>query len=176
MLIREATGSDSEAIRHVYMSAFPEAERGSVTNLALELLTETTVPQTLTLLAELDEAVIGAAAYSPVTFSENKVLQGYILAPLGVLPAHQKSGIGSQLIEHGKERLSAIGTTLLFVYGDPDYYGKFGFSTDVAEPFLPPYKLQYPFGWQCVALDETDCAAKPQQISCVAPLSDPGLW
>ncbi len=43
---------------------------------------------------------------------------------------------------------------MLFVYGNPDYYGKFGFSVDTAQCYIPPYWLEYSFGWQAIALSE----------------------
>jgi len=33
------------------------------------------------------------------------------------------------------------------VLGDPAYYGRFGFKEEIGHSFLPPYTLQYPFGW-----------------------------
>ena len=48
-----------------------------------------------------------------------------------------------------------MGVNVVFVYGDPKYYGKFGFSAEVASAYSPPYELQYPFGWQAVALNNT---------------------
>ena len=47
-----------------------------------------------------------------------------------------------------------MGVDILFVYGDPKYYSRFGFSADAAVRYIPPYRLQYPFGWQGIALKE----------------------
>jgi putative acetyltransferase len=176
MRIRVATSLDIEDIRDVYLCAFSEAEKQKVSTLAVNLLSEEKIPETISLVAEVDGAVVGHISFSPVTISNDKSWIGYILAPLGVKPEYQKRQIGSKLVESGIQRLSDMGVTVVFVYGDPNYYGKFGFSTYVASGYSPPCVLQYPSGWQGIAFNEdifTDSAAK---ISCVAPLNDPALW
>lgn len=176
MRIRVATNLDSEAIREVHSCAFSEAEKQEVATLATNLLAEETNPETVSLVAEADGAVVGHIAFSPVTIDNNKRWSGYILAPLGVKPEYQKRQIGSKLIESGIQRLSKKGVTVVFVYGDPNYYGKFGFNPDVASRYSPPYELQYPFGWQAIALNEDVITDSAVTISCVAPLRDPELW
>jgi putative acetyltransferase len=69
-----------------------------------------------------------------------------------------------------------MGVDLLFVYGDPKYYGRFGFNADTARNYTAPYNLQYPFGWQAIALNEFDLARAAVTISCIASLCDPKLW
>ena len=142
----------------------------------MNLLYEETNPGTISLVAEVDGAVVGHIAFSPVTINNNKSWVGYILAPLGVKPEYQKRLIGSKLIESGMGRLSKMGVNVVFVYGDPEYYGRFGFNPDVASRYSPPYELQYPFGWQAIALNEADFTDSAVKISCVAPLCDPDLW
>jgi len=134
-----------------------------------------TNPETISLVAEADGAVVGHIAFSPVIIN-NKSWIGYILAPLGVKPEYQKRQIGSKLIESGMERLSKMGVNVVFVYGDPEYYGKFGFNADVASGYSPPYELQHPFGWQAVVLNKGVFTESTVKISCVGPLSEPELW
>ena len=176
MCIRIATSLDHDDVRCVHLCAFPEDEREIVSKLAINLLFERTTPETLSLVAETGGAVVGHVAFSPVTIGNHENLQGYILAPLGVKPDYQKRRIGSKLIESGMQRLSKTGVNILFVYGDPEYYSKFGFSADVADRYTPPYRLQYPFGWQAVVLNECDIAKSSVRIACVTSLCDPQLW
>ena len=91
-------------------------------------------------------------------------------------PEYQKRGVGSRLVESGMERLSEMEVEMVFVYGDPEYYGRFGFSADAAEGYTPPYRLQYPRGWQGLALKEGGREDLPVKITCVTPLRDPALW
>ena len=174
--IRAATTLDSDDVREVHLCAFSEGERQMVSTLAVNLLSEETNPETISLVAVADGAVVGHIAFSPVIINNNKSWIGYILAPLGVKPEYQKRQIGSKLIKSGMERLSKMGVNVVFVYGDPKYYGKFGFNADVASGYSPPYELQYPFGWQAVALNEGGISESTVKISCVAPLSVPELW
>jgi putative acetyltransferase len=174
--IREATNLDRENIRDVYLHAFSEGEKRIVAALAVNLLNEETSPETIALVAEIDGAVVGHIAFSPVAIDSNEQWKGYILAPLGIRPEYQKRLIGSKLIESGIKRLSEKGINVLFVYGDPKYYGKFGFEADTASRYSPPYELQYPSGWQAIALNEEGSAESTVTISCVASLRDPELW
>ena len=176
MHVRLATSLDRDDIRSVYWSAFAEGEREIVSKLAVDLLAEESTPQTISLVAEAEGIVVGHVAFSPVTIDNNEKVQGYILAPLGVKPGCQKCRIGSKLIESGMQQLSGMGVDILFVYGDPGYYSRFGFSVEAAECYIPPYKLQYPFGWQGIALDEFSTGKSTANITCVASLCDPELW
>ena len=176
MSIRIATSLDRDDVRDVHLCAFPEDEREIVSELAINLLSERTTPQTISLVAESDGTIVGHIAFSPVTVDNDENMQGYILAPLGVKPAYQKHRIGSKLIESGMQQLLKMGVNILFVYGDPEYYSKFGFRADIADRYTPPYPLQYHFGWQAIVLNECNHAKSPVSIACVTSLCDPDLW
>jgi len=174
--IRTASYRDRADVREVHLSAFDDDEREIVSNLAVNLLLEETTPQTISLVAEIDGAVVGHIAFSPVKIEGDYHFQGYILAPLGVKPQNQKCHIGSNLIERGLQQLKKIGVNVLFVYGDPQYYNRFGFRTDVANRYTPPYNLQYLFGWQAIALNDCCTTTSSGIIACVTSLCDPNLW
>ncbi len=176
MTIRQAINLDKDAIHKVHSCAFPAGESGLVSKLALDLLGEETTPQTLSLVAEIEGAVVGHVAFSPVSIDKDESFKGYILAPLGVMPEHQKTGVGTALIENGLQRVMKMQANVVFVYGDPKYYNRFGFSVDVAQSYVPPYKLQYPFGWQAVVLNQYAIQKPPAIITCVGALRDPQLW
>ncbi len=174
--IREATNLDRDKIREIHMLTFDKDEAESVATLASNLLNEETNPKTITKVAEIDGKLVGHIAFSPITFNSSKKFKGYILAPLGVKPAYQKRRIGSKLIENGIELLSSEEANILFVYGDPKFYSKFGFNEKTAARYSPPYKLQYPFGWLALALGKEDSVEHTGKVSCVASLRDPTLW
>jgi len=176
MRIRMATSLDRDAIHGVHWSAFAEGERESVSRLAVDLLSEATTPQTISLVAETEGTVVGHVAFSPVSTDSIEHFQGYILAPLGVRPDCQRRHIGSLLVESGTRQLSSMDVDVLLVYGDPEYYGRFGFSVDVAERYVPPYELQYPLGWQGLALSGRSIRESSVKIACVTSLRDPALW
>lgn len=176
MKIRKATQDDADAIRSVHLAAFPEGERDLISDVAVAMLSEEASPPVLSLVAEVDDAIMGHVTFSPVTSRDTKEHLGYILAPLAVSPGHQKRGIASQLIKSGVERLLELGSGVLLVYGDPDFYSRFGFGVDRRECYTPPYQLEYAFGWQAMALGDFDFPSSPTNISCVSPLSNPALW
>ena len=176
MNIRIAANQDRDDVQRVHLCTFPEGEREIVSKLAIDLLSEKTTPQTISLVAETDGSIVGHIAFSPVTIDNNENFQGYILAPLGVKPDWQKRRIGSRLIEYGMGQLSDMEVNVVFVYGDPKYYGRFGFSADAAQKYTTPYKLQYLSGWQAIVLKECDIEKPPVAITCVTSLCDPQLW
>ncbi len=176
MKTRTALEQDSEDIRNIYLSAFPESEREIVAKLAVNLLSEETGSPIISLLAEYDKKIVGHIAFSPVTINTDKDWKGYILAPLAVKPEYQNQRVGSELINHGIKELSEKGVNTLFVYGDPEYYSRFGFDTETATPYLAPYDLQYPSGWQALVLNEFNIETEPMKISCVDSLCKPDMW
>lgn len=176
MKIRSATRDDEDAVRSVHLSAFPEREGKIISKLAVDLLFEKTAPPVISLVSEVDGIVVGHVSLSPVWMRDTRELLGYILAPLAVCPGYQKRGIASQLIRSGIGRLSETGSDILLVYGDPGFYGRFGFSVDAAQCYTPPYQLQYSFGWQGMALGDFEARTTAVRISCVSSLRNPAFW
>ena len=174
--IRTASTQDLDPVRHVHLQAFPETESRQIADLAGRLLTERTDPETLSLVAETSDEVIGHVAFSPVYGGVEERCLGYLLAPLAVKPNCHGAGIGSQLVTEGIARLSASGIDLFLVYGDPNYYGRFGFVAEAALRFIAPYELKYPFGWLAMRRNGGHVPEEPVQLSCVASLRDPTLW
>ncbi len=163
-------------IRAVNLRAFPEEENDRVARLATDLLMEKTAPKIISLLAESEGAIVGHVGFSPVWLENQASVRLYILAPLAVMPGKQKQGIGSKLVERGLEELKALKAAAVFVYGDPGYYGRFGFTGSDAEGLRPPYTLQYPFGWQAMMLDDESGISLEGRLSVVKALRDPELW
>lgn len=174
--IRDASSQDGEEIRNVHLQAFPENEGRQIAALADRLLREDSEPATVALVAEIGGEVVGHVAFSPVYAAGEKACLGYILAPLAVKPGFQNAGIGSELVEGGITRLSNMGIDLFLVYGDPRYYGKFGFKSEPALKFLPPYELKFPFGWLAILRSQGAAGEQAVQLSCVESLRNSELW
>ena len=49
------------------------------------------------------------------------------LAPLAVLPEHQRQAVGSQLVRAGLDACRSLDLSIIVVLGHPEYYPKFGF-------------------------------------------------
>ena len=176
MNIRLAQETDLDTILKVVETAFSDEENKVIINLVQELSRETPSPPIKSLVAEVDNQVIGYVSYSPIFLKSVSRISGYILAPLAVSPEHQKQGVGSKLINAGIDILTKDGVGVLLVYGDPDYYGRFGFKEEIGQSFVPPYTLQYPFGWTGMMLNDTPVPEQPLQFECVSALSKPELW
>jgi putative acetyltransferase len=65
------------------------------------------------------------------------------LAPLAVLPDHRRSGVAAALVTAAIDEMRRAGALLMFVLGEPDFYQRFGFSTDSAHGFDSPYAGPY---------------------------------
>ena len=147
--------------------------------LAVDLISEQTEPETLSLVAETDGGVlVGHVVFSPVRIDNHNEISGYILAPLGVSTEVQKQGVGSALIRQGLLQLTNKGVHLVFVYGDPAYYGRYGFDAGTAVNYQPKFEMEYPFGWLALVLNSKgeNGPNQPVTITCVPALQDPGLW
>jgi putative acetyltransferase len=74
-------------------------------------------------------SVVGHIFFSPVSVeSDSGRFTAVGLAPMAVLPDHQRRGIGSQLVSEGLKACRQIGYDLVFVVGHADYYPRFGFK------------------------------------------------
>jgi putative acetyltransferase len=96
----------------------------------------------LALVAENGEGVAGYAGFPRLVLrldERNVPVAG--LAPVGVSPPLQRRGIGGALIRDGLARLKDRAERLVFVLGDPAYYGRFGFT--VMEGFVSRYAGPY---------------------------------
>jgi len=175
MQIRQATIDDAESIRNVHLHAFDNSEAEMISDFSVSLLKDSHSVKTISLVATEDNVIIGHTAFSPVFFKGTSKHFGYILAPLAVSPKFQKNKIGSSLVKHGLDAISNMGSFIVFVYGDPKYYSRFGFKTELAKNFIPPHSLQFPEGWHALKLNS---AVFPEggAIECVDSLNDPNLW
>jgi len=81
----------------------------------------------VSLVAELEDTLVGHIAFSPVEISDG-TQAWYGLGPVSVLPAYQRQGIGKTLIKEGLSRLKALNAQGCCVVGHPDYYLKMGFK------------------------------------------------
>ena len=123
MLIRAEQPGDWVAVHRVNESAFE-------THLEVDLVDalRRQEPAVLSLVAVRDGSVVGHIMFSPVTLSEHPDLKLMGLAPMAVVPRHQRAGIGSALVRAGLERCKELGYGAVAVLGHPEYYPRFGFS------------------------------------------------
>ena len=124
LLIRREKRSDIPSIRKVNESAFKGYKEARLVDLLRE-----SIKATISLVATIDDKVVGHILFSPVTIElDPKNARGLGLAPLAVLPKYQKKGIGSCLVNEGLEECRAKGYDIVVVLGDASYYTRFGFK------------------------------------------------
>jgi putative acetyltransferase len=121
--IRPAQAFDRDAVRAVHAAAFGRPDEAQ---LVLRLLARE--PACVSLVAERGGEVVGHVLFSPVRVEGHELAPPpYGLAPLAVLPEHQRDGAGSALARAGIEACRKLGAPFLVVLGHPPYYPRFGF-------------------------------------------------
>jgi putative acetyltransferase len=121
--VRDESPADVGAIRDVVLRAFEQPAEADLVD-ALRRAGKATI----SLVAERDGRVVGHVLFSPVTLAEAPPAPfASGLAPLTVLPAAQRQGVGGALVRAGLARCRAAGHAYVVVLGSPAYYGRFGF-------------------------------------------------
>ena len=128
---RDERPGDADRIRALTSTAFADAPHSDGTEAAIVAALRAAGALTLSLVIEAEGALIAHAAFSPVTI-DGRGGRWFGLGPVSVHPAHQRAGLGGQLIRSGLNRLAANGAAGCVVLGDPAYYGRFGFVADPA--------------------------------------------
>ena len=133
--VRSEAPADFDEIREVYERAFAPAREEADLVEALRV-TEVHVPE-LCLVAVRHDAIVGHVAFSRARLDSGHAVLA--LAPLGVVPAHQRQGVGSALVSEALRRAAETDFPLVVVVGHPTYYPRFGFESadalGVAAPF-----------------------------------------
>jgi len=122
MEVRVEEPGDAESVRRLNLAAFdngPEA--------ALVDKLRASCDDYLSFVAVEAGIVVGHILFTPATLDGCGVA-GMGLAPMAVLPSHQRMGIGSQLVRHGLRHLRQSGCPFVIVLGHPEYYPRFGFA------------------------------------------------
>ncbi len=126
LLIRSEEPGDYTTIHAVNAAAFEsEAEANLV-----EVLRKEAHPY-ISIVAEEAEKIVGHIMFTPMTLPGHEELKIMGLAPVAVVPEHQREGIGSALIYAGLARCKELGFGAVIVLGHISYYPRFGFTPSV---------------------------------------------
>lgn len=134
MIVIDETSGQEGAIRRAIVDAFGRDDEAV---LVQELRTDGDL--TISLVAVEADEIIGHVALSQLK-SPRRALA---LAPVSVRKNKQGRGIGSELVRRGIERARELGQDIIFVLGDPKYYGRFGFTAEAATIFPCRYAGPY---------------------------------
>jgi putative acetyltransferase len=148
LAIRPERPGDAAAVAALIGAAFGP---GSDTPDFVEAVRE----QAVVCLAEVaivDGAIVGHAQWceAPLVV-DGRPVPGAYLTCLSTETALQGQGIGARLVRGGLQQLAARGCLVATLLGDPAYYGRFGFSPELAERIEAPHRSRGR-GFQAVEL------------------------
>ena len=121
MRIRRAEDTDQVEVYQVHLAAFGQTVEADLNR---SLHSGGHVPEALSLVAEVDGTIVGHVVCSRGQLGDTIVMG---LGPIGVLPEHQRTGVGSALMQAVIDAADTLGEPMLVLLGSPDYYSRFGF-------------------------------------------------
>lgn len=122
--IRPERPEDRDSVRRILLAAFPTPAEA---DLAGKL--EEAGFRRVSLVAEREGEVVGQILFCGVAIeTEWGRLSALALAPVAVAPECQGRGIGSELVRQGLDHCRDAGHAIVFVLGEPSFYGRFGFT------------------------------------------------
>ena len=96
----------------------------------------------LSLVAVEDGHVVGHILFSRIAVRiGSTVHETLALAPMAILPARQRVGIGSSLVRRGVAEARHLGHRVVIVVGHPEYYPRFGFVPGEPLGITPPFAV-----------------------------------
>ena len=132
--IRPEAAGDHPSIDRVVAAAFGSADEA---RLVRDLRDSAGYRPELTFVAVVDGEVVGHVMISDasVMISDVSVRRDTgglarvaMLSPLAVDPAHQRAGVGADLVRAACAAADEAGEAMVVLQGDPAYYGRFGFE------------------------------------------------
>lgn len=126
--IRSEKNSDIKTIETITKAAFKTLNFDELTEHYIVNALRRNNVLTLSLVAEVNNNVVGHIAFSPVEISDGSE-NWYGAGPFSVEPSKHKKGIGKALMNEGLSRLKSMGAKGCILVGDPNYYKFFGFKS-----------------------------------------------
>jgi len=177
--IRQTESTEETDIHRVHREAFGLDAGGSIADLTLALLHDPTAKPLLSLMAHEGVAGIGHVLFTRVHIlgvEDSPV--AYILAPLAVVPDHQRREAGTELVQTGLKLLAEAGCALVFVLGHPEYYPRFGFRPAGRLGLSAPYPIaeENADAWMVLELKPGVIGTVRGTIQCAESLNKQEYW
>lgn len=176
--LKNQTGLNAP-IAELFNDTFTESEGAQegavIQGLVHDLLTTTPSGDLCVYTAHQDDALCGCAVFTRMRFADD-ARRVVLLSPMAVATAHQGQGVGQKLLTHALKDLKAEGVYVAVTYGDPDFYGRVGF-TPVSPDIVPaPQPLNMPVGWIAQSLTDAPMTPLPKPAICAPALDHPDFW
>ena len=125
--IRSELARDTDDIRAINVAAFRDQPYSQQTEHLIVEALRADGALAVSLVAVRDDHPVGHIAFSSARIGST-TKDWYIAGPVAVLPAFQRQGIGSALVEAGLAELRSRGAEGCVLVGDPHFYERFGFA------------------------------------------------
>lgn len=132
VVLRNEAESDYRAVEKLTREAFwNQYVPGCSEHYLLHIMRNSNsfIPE-LDIVAEVNGEIVGNIVYTKAKIVDDNGIYHNVISfgPFAVLPTFQGKGIGSILIEHTSLKAKELGYKAILIYGDPDYYSRFGFK------------------------------------------------
>jgi len=137
MILRREQPGDDAAVAAVHTAAFSRPDTDDVPEARLvdDLRQDGSIIPGLSIVATHDDQVIGHVVCSRGRAGDHPCLG---LGPIGVLPSHQRHGVGLALMHGVLAAADAMNEPAVLLLGEPGYYRRFGFVLAQPLGLLPP--------------------------------------
>lgn len=121
---RAETGADVPAVRDIVRAAFPTPEEAALVH-ALRADPGAWIDGLSLVAVDDDDRPVGHALLTRCHIGDSPAL---CLAPVAVLPDHQRTGAGAAAVRAALAAAGRLGEHHVVVLGHPEYYPRFGFG------------------------------------------------
>ena len=167
-----------EEIKQLFTKVFSDAEGLSegvlIGNLTYDIMTGTDAQDLYGFIAIENEKIIGSIFFTRLTFQSG--VNAFLLSPVAIHTSFQGKGIGQKLINFGISHLKEDRVSIVFTYGDPNFYSKVGFKLISEKIARSPLKLTYPEGWLAQSLVSDEVEPIAGNSYCVEAFNKPEIW
>ncbi len=168
MTVRPELPRDREASLEVERLAFQRARDGGEADDIVEAIRSIRDEEgSFALIAQLDGEIVGHVQFSRAWVGDDSLV---VLGPVGVLPDHQRRGIGSELIRRGLDEARGRGEPAVLLLGNPTFYRRFGFVAGSTFGLRNPHLGVQPNGFVIQEEDFMIIALDDRADSLVGPV------
>ncbi|HBD63626.1 MAG TPA: GNAT family N-acetyltransferase [Clostridiales bacterium] len=144
IIVRQETEQDYELAEDIVERAFRNEEFSDHTeHILISRLrkSDAFIPE-LCLVAEIEGHPVGHIMLTRLSIvNDKRTYDSLALAPVSVLPEHQRIGIGGMMIKESIKIAKKLGHKSVIVLGHGNYYPKFGFMPASRWGIKPPFDV-----------------------------------